>query len=92
MVNFTRKRHIAQRFPGTPSYITRQISRALPFTPSSHHRVCVRAEGLSMSGLFERGEFPHSALNFPKQAVRKKWLQKVPDKHAEQIFCVMLGC
>lgn len=77
MVNFAGKRHVTKRFPGTPSYTARQKCCALPFTPQCVCMCVCKWRGLSISGLFELREFPHSAFNFPKQVVRtlaqEKW-------------------
>lgn len=42
------KRHITKRFPGTPSYITRQRSCALPFHALFAPQSASRRRGLSM--------------------------------------------
>lgn len=66
MVNLACKRHTTKRFPGTPSYITRQICCALPFTPSSHHSVCMCRWSLSMSGSLDWKGVSPLCFQFPK--------------------------
>lgn len=78
--SFARTRHAAAGFPGTPSYVARQRSCAVPFTPQ-----CVRTRRTRFVNKSIRlAGFSHF---FVSQNTRSGWKKKVPHKHADFTSC-----